>query len=374
MKLTNSVLAESKSARDFGVAQIVSQNSSRMLLDRVKPASFAELNGCIYMATLQVAEYYDVPESTVRQNYRRCSAEFDADGIRKLEGKELQDARDILSLPSKTSQAIIYPPRAVIRMGFILQESVVASRLRNTALNLIQGVCETFDPQIVEALIDGYPVLSPFVSSEALTVSAPLAPHYDAVERYLKSRYPDGGVPGMKKDDIREKLAALSTYTESWKFDTQKELRYSLSSSVCAKYPDLTSRVISITVDGQAKSAVLMFHLSDLLIDERDVEIAIGRQYLKRAKEHFQTDYALLFLVAPFGATPRAEDYIRRDLPEEMKGFVGVMTVKEVANLLLKQAKAERKANLVKGEIKRNFGELLNYEIPASPLLLMMNC
>ena len=177
----------------------------------------------------------------------------------------------------------------------------------------------------------------------------------------------------MSKQDIREKLAALSTYTDYWKFGSQKEMRYALGSSVCAKYPDLTTQPFNLTVDGQQKTALLMFQLSDLLVDERDVELAVGRQYLKRAVEHCSVDYAFLFLVAPFGATPRAEDAVRQDLPNEMKGFIGVMTVKEVAEILLKQAKAERKANLIKGEVRKAFSDILDYEIPVDPLLLMMN-
>ncbi len=373
MKLTNSVLVESKSARDFGVAEIVSRDSQMVLLNRVKAVCFAAWRGRGWMTTEQIALYCDVPENTVRQNHRRFKAEFDDDGVEKLTGEELQEVRDIMSLSSFAPQAIIFPPRAVLRMGFILKESQIAAGVRTAALNLIQGVCELFEPKIVEALIDGHPVLNPFATSGMLAISAPLAPYYDAIERSLKSRYPDGGIPGMRKENIRDRLAALSTYTADWKLDSLKELRYELSSSVCAKYPDLSSSVISIKVDGEFKKAVLIFHLTDLLIDERDVELAIGRQYLKRAKEYFQIDYAFLFLVSPFGATPRAEDYIRRDLPSEMRGFLGVMTVKEVASLLVAKAKLERTKNLVKGDIKKQFADLLNYEIPMSPLLLLMN-
>lgn len=373
MNLTHAVLIESKSARDQSVSVIESQGSQQRILEKVKSVFFSLWRGGSYMTTKQLADYYRVPEATIRQNYGRCKAEFDADGVVKLEGEDIQDARDILSLPSKTSQATLYPPRAVLRMGFILQGSPIAAQVRTAALNLIQGVGNLFDPKVIEALIDGYRVLDPFAGSGRLSISAPLSPYYASIERYLKGTYPDGGIPGMAKRDIREKLAALSTCTEQWKFTTQQEMRYDLNSTICAKYPDLTTQVLSITVDGQPKSAVIMFQISDLLVDEHDVELAVGRQYIKRAIEHFPVDYAFLFLISPFGATPRAEDAIRRDLPSEMKGFVGVMTVKEVAETLLKQAKAERKANLIKGGMRKDFSKVLEYEIPEDPLLLMMN-
>lgn len=372
MKISDDVLVESKSARDQSLFAIHSESLQQDLLNRVKPVIFALWQNSGYMTTKQVAEFYEVPEATIRQNYLRFKAEFDGDGVEKLTGKDIQDARDILSLPSKVSQINLFSPRAVIRMGFILQGSPVAAQVRTAVLNIVQGVGHLFEPQVIDALISGYPVFNGFVDRSCLTVSAPLAPYYQSIERYLKSKYPAGGIPGLSKQQIRDRLAALSTYTERWKFDTQKELRYSLGNSVATKYPDLLTQPFPLIVDGRSCSAVLMFQLADTLVDVSDIELAVGRQYLKRATEHFSVDYAFLFLAAPFGATPRAEASIRQDLPQEMKGFVGVMTIKEVAETLLSQAKSERKTNLVKGEIKRNFRDILEYDIPSSPLLLMM--
>ena len=377
MPLTDSVLIESKSARDHGVSAIESQGLQLKILENVKTAFFALWRENSYMTTRQVADYYKVDEKTVDKNLQRNRAEFKADGLVCIRAKDdlegFREARDIMSLASNASQGNLLPPRAVIRMGFFLQDSEVATQVRTATLNLIQGVAHLFEPQVIDSLLSGYPVLDPFAGSGQLSISAPLVNHYASIEHLLKRAYPDGGIPGMSKQDIREKLAALSTYTENWKFGTQKEMSYKLSSSVCAKYPDLTTQPFVLAVDGQPKTAVLMFQISDLVVDERDVELAVGRQYLKRAIEAIPVDYAFLFLVSPFGATPRAEDAIRRDLPSEMKGFVGVMTVKEVAETLLKQAKAERKANLVKGEVRKAFSSILDYQIPVDPLLLMLN-
>lgn len=373
MKLTHTVLMESRSARDYGLTEVTVRDSQQSLLRKVKNVFFALWQGGEYMTTKQVAEFYKTSEFNIRQNYKRCKSEFDADGVIKLEGEALRDARDILSLPSRTSQASLYSPRAVLRMGFMLQGSDIAAQVRTAALNLIQGAYEVFDPKVVEALIDYQAALKPINGAGKLAVSSPLSPYYDAIERHLKRKYPHGGIPGMGREDIRKELAALSTWTANLKLETRTELRYSLAQSVCAKYPDLTSQVHQITVDGQSKTVVLMFHIGgSLVVDETDVESALAKQYIKRAKEHSQVDYAFLFLIAPFGATPRAEDYIRKELPEEMKGFIGVMTVKEVAELLLKQARNERKSNLIKGEARRDFEAILEYEIPDSPLLIII--
>jgi hypothetical protein len=77
-------------------------------------------------------------------------------------------------------------------------------------------------------------------------------------------------------------------------------------------------------------------------------------------------------LVSPFGGTPDAEYYIKQDIPEELKGFLGIMTVKELAELFVKQAREERTSNLVKGEVRKNFADLLDYKIPVEPLLVML--
>lgn len=376
MKLSDSVLIESKSARDQGLSAITDQKSQQRLLNKVKSVFFALWRKGEYMTTDQLAVFYDKPVDTIKKNRQRHSDEFEADGVIFVEGDDLRELKQLGDMLSPSSQnarhAYLYPPRAVIRMGFILQGSEVAAQVRTAALNLIQGVGHFFEPKVIDALLSGYPVLNSFAERGNLSISAPLADHYDAIESCLKKAFPDGGIEEMGKAGIREKLAALSTYTENWKFGTQKEMGYKLASSLCAKYPDLTTQAFPIVVDGQPKTAVLMFQISDLVVDERDVELAVGRQYIKRATEALPVDYAFLFLISPFGATPRAYDAIRRDLPSEMKGFVGVMTVKEVGEALLKQAKAERKASLVKGEIRKAFSDILEYEIP-DPLLLMMN-
>lgn len=372
MRISDSILLESKSARDRGLSEIELRESQQNLLGRVKPVFFAVWRGTGYLSLKQVAEFYEVSSETVKKNFQRTRSEFIADGVKVPRGQSLKEVRDIMSLTSSSPSATIFPPRAVMRMGFILQDSEVAAQVRTAALNLIQGVSELFEDGILEALLANQPILAPIVNGGQLSISSPLSQHYSAIERGLRRSYPDGGIKGMHKNDIRDRLAALSTYTQNWKLESQKELAYRLKNSRRAKYPDLTSNVIEISVDGQSKSAVLLFHISDLVVDQTDVEAAVGRQYVKRAKDHFSVDYAFLFLIAPFGATPAAQDAILKDLPTDMRGFFGVMTVKELAQILRDQAWSERKHGILKGEINTNFKDILEYEIPVSPLLIMM--
>lgn len=372
MAFSNNILIESRSARDEGLACIASRDSESTILKKVKTVFFALWGGGQYLTTAQLASYYSVTEDVVRQNLSRNREEFESDGVITLKGKDLDFVRDKMSLTKKARAATLFPSRAVIRMGFILQESEVAAQVRTVTLNVLQGVGQLLDTKVLDALAAGVPSLNPFRQGNDLKISAPLAPHFDMIERTLKKSFPDGAIPGLKKKDIREKLAFLSTYTQKWKFDTQAELRFALGSKTCAKYPDLISPVVEFDVLGQKKKAVFVIQLSDFLVEVDDVEDAIGRQYVKVCREHYAADYAFVFLVSPFGATPLTEAYIKDRLPNEMRGFFGVLTVKELAEFLLKQARDERKSNLVKGEVKGNFSEILSYHIPDAPLKLLM--
>ena len=372
MTIPSNVLVESRSARDEGIACLSTHETGEATLNKVKSVLFGLWRGVGYLTSQQVADYYAVSDDVVRQNLRRNRSEFEQDGVARIDGDDLRDARDIMSLPSRTSQVTLFPPRAVLRMGFILQESEVAAKVRTVTLNVLQGVGQVVDEGVLDRLILGHPVLNPFCEAGSLNISAPLAPHFKAIERTLKRKFPNGPIPGLKKKDIREKLAALSTYTQRWKFDTQAELRFPVGAGQHMKYPDLVSPVVEFEVDGQVKSAVFLFQISDFLVEMEDVETASGKQFVKVCREHYQVDYAFVFLVSPLGATPDAEAYIKDCLPNEMRGFFGVMTVKELANILVAQARNERKSNLMKGEVKQNFADILNYNIPTEPLIMMM--
>lgn len=372
MSFSNNVLLESRSARDEGLACISNQETQISTLSKAKSVLFSLWRGTEYLTIRQVAEYYEVPENTIRQNYTRCKTEFDSDGVLRVGGEDLKEVRDIVSLSSFSPRAVLFPSRAVVRMGFILKDSAVAVKVRTATLNVLQGVGQIVDEEVLGSLILGHPILSPFCVTGELRISAPLADHYVAIERNLKKKFPDGPIPGLDKAAIRDRLAALSTYTKNWKFDTRAELKLPVGREERTKYPDLLSPVVNFNVDGSQKTAVFLFQLVDMLVDLEDVENVVGKNYLKVCRNHYGVDYAFVFLVSPLGATPVARDYIKDHLPNEMRGFVGVMTVQDVAELLVYQAKTERKSNFEKGNVRKQFSDILNYEIPKEPLLMMM--
>lgn len=94
-----------------------------------------------------MASFYEVAEDTIKKNYNRNQDEFDGDGVESLAGQAIRDGRSVISLPSRASRVTVYPPKAVLRMGFILRDSSIARRVRDAALNIIQS-----QPKIIESV------------------------------------------------------------------------------------------------------------------------------------------------------------------------------------------------------------------------------
>ena len=364
MNVTPGVLVESKTARDESLLEVGSTKEQKALLNKVKGLLFAVLDGKDWMTTDQVAEYYDVSVDVIKKNTQRFKDEFEIDGLRVLRGKALSEARDKMSLASGVAHISVYSPSAVLRMGFILRDSEVAKNVRTVSIRLIQALPDIVEPKVLDAIVTGLPVLSSTVRQGHLEIASPFESFYEEIKRKLKKQFPDGGIPGFSKEDIREKLAALSTYTANLKFDTQKQISFPVGNGERSKYPDLMSSPFEIVVDGQTKRAVFMIQISDLITTYADVESSVCRRYVDRAKEHYQCDYAFLFLVSPFGATPEAKEHLQRTIPDSAKDSIGVMTVQQVAQLLRDQAWRERDLGTLKGKINQEFSDLLEYEIP----------
>jgi hypothetical protein len=364
-------LTESKILRDKEIAK-ASKDQTQRILNKVKQLYFAVWQGEGRATRKQVANFYGVPEETIDTNLRRHREEFLSDGVKVFTGEELREVRFIMNLSPSSPKETIYTPRGVLRMGFILRDSEVARQVRDVALNIIEGVGRLLSREILEDLLNNNPPLQTLVEQSDLKISAPLAPHWDAMKRNLKKLYPNGGISGWSTKDIQNEIAALSTRIdiEGWEFRTQKELRNQTVASR-TKYPDF-SITLPVNVEGRQEKAIFMFLFDNLIINYEYVEECAGRNYLKLAKNFSQIEYAFLFFVAPFGATPDAEIYLQQDWPaEKERGFVGVLTVKELSELLINQARSCKRSNLVKGEIKRKFKKLFDYQMP-DPLLVMM--
>jgi hypothetical protein len=137
--LSESVLIESKTVRDYQLARLDHQRASE-ILNKVKSLYFALWGGTGVATTQQVAEFYEVPEDNLRQLLKTYRLELESDGLKTIRGKDLSHARDLLSLPSKISQASLWTPRSVLRIGMPMRNSATAQVVRTTLLNIVEKV------------------------------------------------------------------------------------------------------------------------------------------------------------------------------------------------------------------------------------------
>lgn len=146
MNINESMLIESKSARNFQLANF----SDERILDILGKANglihFAQV-GSDRLATIdQMAEFYEVPEDTIKTCLKRNREEFEADGVTVLRGKarvsRLREVRVNMNLPEipcKTTVLTALNPRSGLRLGMLLRDSAIAEAVRNGVLDLVES-------------------------------------------------------------------------------------------------------------------------------------------------------------------------------------------------------------------------------------------
>ncbi len=137
--ISDLVLMESASARSHQLAQIEPKQATE-ILTKIKSLYFALWEGTSTTVTEQVAEFYEVSEANLRNLVKSHRSEFASDGLKAIRGKDLKDARNLWLLPSRTSQVTIWTPRAVLRAGMLMRDSVVAQAVRTSLLNAVEKV------------------------------------------------------------------------------------------------------------------------------------------------------------------------------------------------------------------------------------------
>ena len=120
-------MTESKSARENQLTQIDEEQATEVL-NKIKALYFALWKGGNTTVTEQVAQFYEVPEANLRNLLKSHREEFVSDGLKAIRGKDLRDARNLWLLPSKTSQVTVWTPRAVLRAGMLMRDSIVSIR------------------------------------------------------------------------------------------------------------------------------------------------------------------------------------------------------------------------------------------------------
>lgn len=156
-----------------------------------------------YATTAQLAEFYQVSLSTVRNALNSFNDELRSDGLIIVAGADLRDVRPLYGLPSKTSKAALWPARAALRLGMVLCDSPIAKAVRTALLDAVEAV-----PQIVQSQ-EPVQQIEPAVSVEVINQAAALlgriyGPHYAQrmVQVNLRKHYPAIALPPVAPDEM----------------------------------------------------------------------------------------------------------------------------------------------------------------------------
>lgn len=138
--LTETILVESKTARDGQLSQI-SQTRALEIISKVKSLYFALWRGEGIATTEQLADFYEIDSSaTIRKVLARHKDELESDGVKTIRGRDLKDVRDRMSLTSTQSNLTLWTPRAALRLGMLLTSSPVALAVRTSLLDTVEKV------------------------------------------------------------------------------------------------------------------------------------------------------------------------------------------------------------------------------------------
>lgn len=131
------------------------------VLDKVKKLFLLPELEC--MTITQVADYFEVPGRTISSQYNYNKDEFDSDGVHLKQLNDFKSLSDLNSITLKTTQrrgfleitlpnnTIVtipncgvkcFPKRAILRMGMLLRDSVIAKEVRTQLLNTFEHATE----------------------------------------------------------------------------------------------------------------------------------------------------------------------------------------------------------------------------------------
>lgn len=124
-----------------------------------------------YATTEQVADYYKVDKTAIRQIITRNNDELEGDGIKYSKGNEIKeryDTRDNMSQVSTPvnievvrggilingtrvaySSNALFPKRAILRVGMLLRDSEIAKEVRTRLLDIVHDT-EKENPEIIQ--------------------------------------------------------------------------------------------------------------------------------------------------------------------------------------------------------------------------------
>lgn len=141
------------------------------VLERVKELLLLPRLDCYTMK--QVAEWYEVDVEAVKKTYQRNRSEFESDGATKVSVSEFAEKLDWdkmsqsnrgtktftidgVSVTIPNVGVILFPRRAILRVGMLLRDSRVAQEVRTQLLNICDALPAPAQTVEIENEIDLY--------------------------------------------------------------------------------------------------------------------------------------------------------------------------------------------------------------------------
>ncbi len=163
------VLLESRTARQDRLTDL-DDTYALETINKAKALLMAMWKGESIATTAQMAEYYEVPQDTVQTVLKRNREELASDGVKTLKGKQLIG----MSIMDKPQDGItvltIWTPRAALRLGMLLRDSLVAQKVRTILLDVAERQTDDYLLQKQVSQLVGV------VTNLALSVSAIVEP------------------------------------------------------------------------------------------------------------------------------------------------------------------------------------------------------
>ena len=141
--MNTDVLVESKSLRDEYVGRTD-------VLDKVRKLVF--LPDDLHATVEMVTTYYEVGFEAIKSIIKENREELESDGLSTLSGEELRSLKDLGCISKNTAALIVIPRRAILRVGMLLRDSVVAKEVRTALLNIEEAAREQAPQAVKEAL------------------------------------------------------------------------------------------------------------------------------------------------------------------------------------------------------------------------------
>ncbi len=161
------------------------QNAGKVeVLDKVKALML--LPDGTLATTEMVAAYYEVGVEAIKSIAKDHLDEVEADGRQVIEGEALRSLKNLGGISPRTGSLAVYPRRAILRVGMLLRDSVIAKRVRTAILDAEQIARDANLPEIPKTLTDALRFAADEIEKREKVI-AELTPKAEQADHYRRA-------------------------------------------------------------------------------------------------------------------------------------------------------------------------------------------